>query len=384
MQDLILTNATVFTGDEVIEAGSVIVENGRVIDLRRGKIHAGGASRTEDLQGRYLVPGFIDIQVNGGGGVLFNNAPTVETLRTIGRAHARYGTTSFLPTLISDSYDVMRKAVDAVRRARAEHVSGVLGIHLEGPFLNPEKRGAHSAAKLRALDETGIQILTLLGTDGITLATLAPELTTPETIQRLCSAGVIVFAGHSAADYEQSRNAISAGVSGFTHLFNAMTPMGSRQPGMVGAAIESDDCVFTVIADGRHVHPAALRTAVRAKRRGKAILITDAMPTVGSGESSFELNGERIGLKGGVLRNARGSLAGSHLTMLDAVRNTIEMTGLDWREAVRMASGYPARALGLHDRLGFIRPGHAADFVELDRDMAIRRTWKAGNPSHKT
>ena len=218
----------------------------------------------------------------------------------------------------------------------------------------------------------------------MTLATLAPELTTPETIRRLRSAGVIVFAGHSAADYEQSRNAISAGVSGFTHLFNAMTPMDSRAPGMVGAAIESDDCVFSIIADGHHVHPASLRTAVRAKRRGKAILITDAMPTVGSAKSSFDLNGERIELSDGVLRNSRGSLAGSHLTMLEAVRNTIEMTGLDWQEAVRMASGHPARALGLHDRLGFIRPGYDADFVELDRDMAIRRTWKAGSPSHET
>lgn len=384
MQSLILTNATVFTGDEVLESGSVIVEEGVVVDVCREEIHARGASRTEDLQGRFLVPGFVDIQVNGGGGVLFNNAPTVETLRTIGRAHARYGTTSFLPTLISDSYDVMRKAVDAVRQAREEHVPGVLGIHLEGPFLNPEKRGAHDAGRIRALDETGIGILTSLGADGVTLATLAPELAAPETIRRLCSAGVIVFAGHSAADYEQSRNAISAGVSGFTHLFNAMTPMDSRAPGMVGAAIESDDCVFSVIADGHHVHPASLRMAVRAKRPGKAILITDAMPTVGSAESSFELNGERIECRDGVLRNSRGSLAGSHLTMLEAVRNTIEMTGLDWREAVRMASGYPARALGLHDRLGFIRPGHAADFVELDRDMAIRRTWKAGKPSHKT
>lgn len=384
MRDLILTNATVFTGDELLESDSVIVKNGTVVDLRRERNHPRRASRTEDLQGRYLVPGFIDIQVNGGGGVLFNNAPTVETLRTIARAHARYGTTSFLPTLISDSYDVMRKAVDAVRRARAEQVPGVLGIHLEGPYLNPEKRGAHDAAKIRALDETGIGILTSLGADGVTLATLAPEFAAPETIRRLRSAGVIVFAGHSAADYEQSRNAISAGVSGFTHLFNAMTPMDSRAPGMVGAAIESDDCVFSVIADGHHVHPASLRTAVRAKRRGKAILITDAMPTVGSAESSFELNGERIECRDGVLRNSRGSLAGSHLTMLEAVRNTIEMTGLDWREAVRMASAYPARALGLHDRLGFIRPGFAADFVELERDLAIRRTWKAGKPSHKT
>ena len=382
MPSTVLTNAMVFTGDELLDSGAVVVENGLVVDVRRERVRPCGASRTLDLQGRYLMPGFIDIQVNGGGGVLFNSAPTLETLRTIGDAHARFGTTSFMPTLISDSHDVMRKAVDAVRRARRARVSGVLGIHLEGPFLNPEKRGAHDATKLGRLDEEGMDIQMSLGTDGVTLVTLAPEMTAPAMIERLCSAGVVVFAGHSAADYEQSRNAISAGVSGFTHLFNAMTPMGSRAPGMVGAALESADSVFSIIADGHHVHPASLRVAIRAKRPGKAVLISDAMPTVGSPRTWFELNGERIELQDGVLRNSRGSLAGAHLTLLDAVGNVIRMTGVDWWEAVSMAACNPAGAIGVADHRGYIRPGYCADFVELDEHMRLHRTWIAGVPTN--
>ena len=380
MQPRVLTNGTVFTGSEVLDSGTVVVEDGLVVDVLGERVRASGTLRTVNLRGRYLLPGFIDIQVNGGGGLLFNDAPTVETLRTIGYAHARFGTTSFLPTLISDSYAVMLKAVDAVRRARQQRVPGVLGIHLEGPFLNPRKRGAHDAAKLRTLDEEGMDILMSLGTDGVTLVTLAPEMTTPAMIERLHKSGVIVFAGHSAADYQQSREAISAGVSGFTHLFNAMTAMTSRAPGMVGAALESADSMFSVIADGHHVHPASLCVTLSANRRRKAVLITDSMPTVGSAKTWFELNGERIELHDGVLRNSRGSLAGAHLTMLDAACNVIRMTGLNKWEAVKMASCNPARAIGLANRRGYIYPGYSADFVELDENMMLHRTWVAGEP----
>ena len=275
----------------------------------------------------------------------------------------------------------MRAAVDTVRRARLKRVPGILGLHLEGPFLNPERCGAHDAAKLRVIDDEGIDILTSLGRDAVTLVTLAPELTSPEVIERLCSAGVIVFAGHSEADYEQCRQAVAAGLSGFTHLFNAMPPVMGRAPGMVGAALDLDETVFSIIADGHHVHPASLRAALGAKRRGGAVLVTDAMPTVGSTLRRFELGGERVELARGVLRNARGSLAGSHLNMFDAVRNTMRVAGLDWREAVRMASAYPARALGVADRRGYLFPGYRADLVEFDQDMVLHRTWVAGVPT---
>ena len=231
---------------------------------------------------------------------------------------------------------------------------GVLGLHLEGPCLNPRRGGAHDAGKFRKIDQEGIEILTSLVGGAVTLVTLAPEMTSPEVIERLCSAGVIVFAGHSEANYEQCRRAVASGLSGFTHLFNAMPPMTSRAPGMVGAALDLDDPVFSIIADGHHVHPASLRVALGANKRGKAVLVTDAMPTVGSTLTEFQLGGDKVTLKDGVLRNRRGSLAGSHLNMLEAVRNIMELTSLDWPEALRMASSYPARAIGVADRRGYI------------------------------
>ena len=381
MPSAVLTNATVFTGESVHENCSVVIENGLIADLVLDGRSVVGSMTEIDLQGRRLAPGFVDLQVNGGGGVLFNDSPTAETLRVIGKAHARFGTTAFLPTLISDDYAVMRAAVDAVRRARLERVPGVLGLHLEGPFLNPRRHGAHDPMKLRQIDDEGISILNSLGRDSVTLVTLAPELTTPQVIRRLCKDGVIVFAGHSEANYEQCRQAVAAGLSGFTHLFNAMPPVAGRAPGVVGAALELEEPVFSIIADGHHVHPASLRMALGAKKRGGAVLVTDAMPTVGSTLTQFELSGERVELAGGVLRNARGSLAGSHLNMFEAVRNTMRMAGVDWREAVRMASSYPARALGVADRRGYLIPGYRADLVEFDQKMMLHRTWVGGVPT---
>lgn len=380
MNSSVLVNATVFTGNSVHDNSSVVIKDRMVAELViSARARSAGATQI-DLQGRRLVPGFIDIQVNGGGGVLFNDSPTVDALRSIGKAHSRFGTTGFLPTLISDDNGVMQAAVDAVRRARREGVPGVLGLHLEGPCLNPKRCGAHDASKFRKIDEEAIELLTSLGPGAVALVTLAPEMTSTEVIERLCSAGTIVFAGHSEADYEQCRRAVDAGLSGFTHLFNAMPPMMGRAPGMVGAALDLDDAAISVIADGHHLHPASLRVALAAKKPGKAMLITDAMPSVGSTLTEFRLGGERVELKDGALRNARGSLAGSHLNMLEAVRNTIALTGLHWAEAVRMASSYPARALGVADRRGYIYRGYHADLLELNPDMTLHRIWRAGVP----
>ena len=381
MKPTVLANATVFTGKSVHENGAVVIENGLIADLIPGGRPRGARAIEIDLQGRRLVPGFIDIQVNGGGGVLFNDAPTVDVLRVIGKAHSRFGTTGFLPTLISDDNDVMRAAIDAVRRARRERVPGVMGLHLEGPYLNPKRGGAHDAGKFRKIDEEGIEILTSLVGGAKTLVTLAPEMTSPEVIAQLTAAGAIVFAGHSEADYEQCRRAVASGLRGFTHLFNAMPPMTSRAPGMVGAALDLDDPMFSIIADGHHVHPASLRVALGAKKRGKALLVTDAMPTVGSTLTEFQLGGDKVTLKDGVLRNRSGSLAGSHLNMLEAVRNIMELTALDLPEALRMASSYPAQAIGVAGRRGYILPGYRADLLELEEDMTLCRTWIAGVPA---
>jgi len=372
-----IVNGQVFDGESLRQDQTVLIRDGRILSLvDRAPIPA-DVTDAYDLQGGTLVPGFIDLQVNGGGGVLFTDAPTVDSLRTIGAAHRHYGTTGFLPTLITASFEVMRQAVAAVGQAIAEGVPGILGIHLEGPFLNSERKGIHDVRKFCQLDEEGFEIVTALNV-GTTLVTLAPELTTSAMIQRLVQKGVIVSVGHSAATYAQTREALAAGVSGFTHLYNAMTPLQSREPGMVGAALEDDESWFGIIADGFHMHPAAFHIAVAAKKSGGALLVTDAMPTVGSPEKSFVLDGETMVARDGRVTNAAGTLAGSDLNMLSAVNNAAEFARIDWFEAVRMATLYPARALGLDGELGAIRPGYRANLVALDRQRSIRATWIDG------
>jgi N-acetylglucosamine-6-phosphate deacetylase len=372
-----IINGPIFDGDSLRQHHAVLLDDGKILSVVESNQVPPEVTDIYDLNGVMLIPGFIDLQVNGGGGVLFNAAPTLDSLRAIGAAHRRFGTTGFLPTLITDSYAVMRQGVDAVRQAIAGDVPGVLGIHLEGPFLNPQCRGAHDESKFCLLDEEGFEILTSLDC-GKTLVTLAPELTTPEMISRLARQGVIVSAGHSAASYEQTLEALNAGVSGFTHLYNAMTPLQSREPGMVGAAIDDDDSWFGIIADGHHMHPAAFRVAVAAKKNGRALLVTDAMPTVGSPEKTFLLDGEPIVARDGRVMNAAGSLAGSDLNMLSAVNNASIFARIDWLEAVRMASVYPARALGLEGEIGAIRPGFRANLLALDNQHRICASWIDG------
>ena len=372
-----IINGPIFDGDSLRQHHAVLLDDGKILSVVESNQVPPEVTDIYDLNGVMLIPGFIDLQVNGGGGVLFNAAPTVDSLRAIGAAHRRFGTTGFLPTLITDSYAVMRQGVDAVRQAIAGDVPGVLGIHLEGPFLNPQRRGAHDERKFCLLDEEGFEILTSLDC-GKTLVTLAPELTTLEMISRLARHGVIVSAGHSGASYEQTLEALNAGVSGFTHLYNAMTPLQSREPGMVGAAIDDDDSWFGIIADGHHMHPAAFRVAVAAKKNGRALLVTDAMPTVGSPEKTFLLDGEPIVARDGRVMNAAGSLAGSDLNMLSAVNNAARFARIDWLEAVRMASVYPARALGLEGEIGAIRPGFRANLLALDNQHRICASWIDG------
>ena len=372
-----IVNGCIFDGESVHEHKAVLIEGEHIVAVVDPEQVPADIGASYDLEGGTLIPGFIDLQVNGGGGVLFTAAPTVDSLRTIGAAHRQYGTTGFLPTLISTRFDVMREAVSAVAEAIAIGTPGVLGLHLEGPFLSPERKGVHDAGKFCQLDQTGLDILTSLQV-GSTVVTLAPELTSPQMISRLVEEGVIVCGGHSGATYAQTRDALAQGLSGFTHLYNAMTPLQSREPGMVGAALEDDDSWFGIIADGHHIHPAAFSVAVAAKKRGGALLVTDAMPTVGSPDTSFILDGKTIIASEGRVTNAEGTLAGSDLTMLSAVNNAAEFARLDWFEAVRMASLYPARALGLERELGAIRPGFRASLLALDSAHRIRASWING------
>jgi N-acetylglucosamine-6-phosphate deacetylase len=318
--------------------------------------------------------------VNGGGGVLFNTTPTVDGIRAIGAAHRRFGTTAFLPTLISDGLDVMARAIAAVDAAIEAGVPGVLGAHLQGPFISVARRGAHEAATLRRLtddDVDGLSLLTSLRR-GRTLVTLAPEVTTPVAIGRLVRAGVIVWAGHTDATAEVAEEAFASGITGVTHLFNAMSPLTSRAPGVVGAALTHPACRSGVIVDGRHVDPRTLRIALRARPLDRFMLVTDAMPSVGATASAFLLQGKRITVKDGVCVDEAGILSGAHLDMAGAVRNSVRMLGLDLADAVRMASEYPAAFLGLGAELGRIAAGCRANFVLADDDLRVRETWIDG------
>ena len=352
----------------------VVVEDGFIVAVLHGDPPSGDLI---DLDGGYLVPGFIDAQVNGGGGVLFNNDTSVDAINAIGRAHRRFGTTGFLPTLISDDAAVMQRAITATRDAIEQGVPGVLGIHLEGPYLAPARKGTHDDAKFRVPDADEIAMATSLD-NGISLLTLAPERVPTESIRAIVRRGGIVTAGHTAGSYDEIRAGIDAGITGFTHLYNAMTPLQGREPGAVGAALEDDDCWCGVIVDGVHVHPASLRVALKAKPRGRVFLVTDAMPMVGGDDPSFDLYGETITAIDGVVRNAAGALAGSALDMASAVRNSVQLLGLPLDEACRMAAQYPAEFLGIGGTHGRIAPGYRADLVLLDGEVCVQRSWIGG------
>jgi N-acetylglucosamine-6-phosphate deacetylase len=370
-------NGRVLTDNGFQGGFAVLVDDGRITGLALPSDPRVRAAERHDLGGRTLLPGFIDCQVNGGGGVLFNDTPTVDAIRAIGKAHAKFGTTGFLPTLISDDADVMAKAIDAVNEAVAQGVPGVLGIHLEGPFIAPERKGVHDAAKFRIAGADDVATIARRH-GGVTLLTLAPERATPEVLAQLVANGVIVAAGHTAADYDTTRKALAAGVRGFTHLFNAMTPFTSREPGVVGAALDDAGSWCGLIVDGHHVHPASLRVAIAAKAREKMFLVTDAMPPVGSDNPDFVLKGETITMRDGVVQTADGTLAGSALDMATAVRNTVTLVGQPYDEAARMASTYPAAFLGLEATHGHIAAGYRADFVVMDDAYEVVETWISG------
>ncbi|MFG3448298.1 MULTISPECIES: N-acetylglucosamine-6-phosphate deacetylase [unclassified Stenotrophomonas] len=374
----VLRNARILTADGFRDDLAVVIEAGRITALVSDAApQLGSAAEQVDLGGGWLLPGFIDAQVNGGGGVLFNNTPDVESLRALAAAHRRFGTTALLPTLISDDVQVMRKAIDATRQAIVDGVPGVIGIHLEGPYIAPARKGTHDANKFRVPDADEIAMAASLD-NGVTLLTLAPERVPLDSIRALVERGVIVAAGHTAATYEEARAGLDAGIRGFTHLYNAMSPLTGREPGAVGAALEDRGSWVGIIADGVHVHPASLRVALATKPQGKVMLVTDAMPPVGADNPSYELYGEVITAVDGVVRNAAGSLAGSALDMATAVRNAVQLLGLSLEEAARMASRYPAQFLNVDDRLGEIAEGYQADLVLLDEALQVRATWIAG------
>lgn len=366
---------TVFDGARLHRDCAVVIEGTDIVGLTPRREVPDGVPVRAMPPGAWLAPGFIDVQVNGGGDVLFNDMPTPEGIAAIAAAHRRFGTTGLLPTLISDTPAKMRAASAAVAAAvRAS--PGVLGIHFEGPFLSPQRAGVHDPAMFRPPDESDLALLTT-GHGGVTLVTLAPECVPPGFIAALARAGVRVALGHSMATYEQTRAAIAEGLTGFTHLFNAMRPLTAREPGPIAAALEAPRAYCGLIVDGEHVAPVMLRLALRGA--GQAMLVTDAMPPVGGTRSNFRLGDKTVAVHEGRCATADGTLAGSTLDMASAVRNCVRLLGLALADALRLAAAAPATFLGLAARLGHVAPGCRADLVALDpAEVRVLATWVAG------
>jgi len=367
--------AHVFDGTKRHRDAAVLIGGSRVSRIvPRSEIPENLPVRTLP-DGVWLVPGFIDLQVNGGGDVLFNDAPTPEAISVIAAAHRKFGTTGFLPTLITDTPEKMHAAMAAVQSAMRTEPT-VLGLHLEGPFLSPERAGAHDRKLFRQPTSEDVEML-MRARNGVLLITLAPEQVPAGFIKSLTDAGVCVSLGHSMATYAQTRAAIDEGLTGFTHLFNAMRPLASREPGPIAAALEAPACSFGLIVDGIHVDPAMLGLALRGV--GRPMLVTDAMPPVGGVHSSFALYGEKIVVRDGRCVRDDGTLAGAHLDMTTAIRNCVRLLGLGLEQALTLASSHPARFINLGSERGALAPGRRADMVALEPEkVEVLETWVAG------
>ena len=380
MSDLLaISGARIFDGHSWHDDAALLVEFGHVSAIVRSDA-VPQHSESVQLDGGILVPGFIDLQVNGGGGVLFNNDPSLSAIRTICSVHAQFGTTALLPTLITDTAAVNERAIAAGIEAVAERVPGFIGLHLEGPHLSIARKGTHDPALIRPMDDSDLARLLGAARDlPHLLCTVAAETVTPAQIAAMSAAGIIVSIGHSDADGATAAAAIEAGATMATHLFNAMSQLGNREPGVVGAVLTHDNVFAGLIADGIHVHPGSIAVALRAKRGpGKVFLVTDAMSQTGTDIKTLTLNGRTITRSNGALRIADGTLAGADLDMIDAVTYMNREIGLPFEEAIRMASLYPAEAMGMQATYGHLGAGALANFVHLSDDHAVRSTWIDG------
>lgn len=361
--------------DSLPEA-TVVVEGGRIVGVEPGRVGGQGVDLPD---GAVLAAGLVDLQVNGGGGVLYNDAPTAAAALAIARGHRGFGVTTVLPTLITDVPARMREAAASIAEAVAEPCGGVGGVHLEGPFLSPLRPGVHDPSLIRGMEAQDRALVAGLAARVPVVLTLAPECVADEDLRALAAAGVVLCAGHSAASFERTVEALGLGVGGFTHWPNAMAPLAGRAPGVMGAALASAQAWCGVIADGVHVHPATLRLllASRAGTLGRVVLVSDSMSPAGTAMDRFVLGGRLVLRRGGRLETEDGVLAGADLDLGQAVRNAVSMLGVDGAEALRMASAHPARAAGLRDR-GRVAPGLRADLVLMDAGLRAVGTWVAG------
>lgn len=374
-----ITGARLFDGVEWHDGCALVIEAGRVKAIMAVADVPADAKKI-DAHGMLLVPGFIDLQVNGGGGALLNEEPSVEGIRQICSAHAKFGTTALLPTLITDTREVRSATIKAGLDAKAAGVPGFLGLHLEGPHLSVARKGAHDPKLIRPMDDADLaEMLDCAKALGVLMVTVAPENATREQVRALADAGAVVSLGHTDVGYETAVAYAKAGARTVTHLFNAMSGLGHREPGVVGAALATGTLHAGLIADGYHVEPASMGVALRAKvGPGQIFLVTDAMSPIGTDMTSFQLNGREILREGGRLTLADGTLAGADIDMLSSVRFVHDKLGLPVEEALRMASAYPADAMGLATHKGRLKPGADADFVLLTPELGMSSTWIGG------
>jgi len=375
MSRIAYTGARIFDGELWWERSALVVNGDRI----EGIIAADSPTDAQRvaLGGGILAPGFIDLQVNGGGGVQFNLTPDVPTIETICKTYARFGTTACLPTLITDTREKVRTAIASARSVAGR--DGVLGLHLEGPFISPKRPGIHRPDRIAQPGAGDLEELCELGGAGRSLVTLAPECVPAGFVRTLASSGARISIGHSEASAAVVTQAVADGATGVTHLFNAMPPLSAREPGIVGAALAERRLTAGLIVDGIHVDPVSVRTAFMAKGADRIALVTDAMPTVGTSLDRFELMGRTIRLAAGRLTSEEGTLAGAHLDMASAVRNAVRLAQLPLEDALRAASLTPARFLGLDNERGALVSGARADLVALDQELRVIATWVDGS-----
>lgn len=374
-----LTNCKIYTGLDILNKHAILIDNDRIIDICLESELPEGVD-VQNLQGVFIAPGFIDIQLNGCGGVQFNEtleALSIETLELMQQTNLKSGCTSYLPTLITSTDEFMIKAISVMRKYKKRNENQALGLHLEGPYISPKKQGIHNAELIRKPDQKMIDFL-CKNSDVIHLVTLAPEQVENSMIQQLTDAGIKVSMGHTNASYDEATQGVRSGVRLATHLFNAMTTIEGRKPNVVGAVYDSPEVYCGIIADGYHVHWANIRNSWRIKQ-DKLVLVTDASLPAGTDITECTFAGKTIYHKEGKCLDEHGTLAGSALTMIEAVKNVVQEVGIPLDEALRMASLYPAKAIGVNNELGLIAPGKIANLVIFNDDFKIIATILNGN-----
>ena len=370
-----LIGAQLFSGKEFFDNRALLIDGENIIDIIN-EHDIPNNFEIQKLNGGILSPGFIDLQVNGGGGKLFNNSPDKESLNAIIEAHQHFGTTSIMPTVISDSLNVLKRCTTTISE-EIENNKSLLGVHIEGPFFNVKYRGVHQKQYINTINSDYLNLFESLK-DFPVMLTLAPECISTKQLKHLKSLGFKILAGHTDASYDQLEEAIKYGLDGFTHLFNAMGQISAREPGVVGSALTFDNATASIIVDLHHVHPSLIQMAYKQKPQGKLFFVSDSMATIHHGEPSFELYDEVVSESNGRIINSEGKLAGSSITQIDAIKNAYQSCNIPLNEALAMASRYPAEYLGVANYLGSLKSGYRADLTHFSLDFQVQNVWVAG------